>query len=342
MDVDDPGHLTEHYNDSNRAFLQAFVARGTLTFKEAKPILAAIFTVQEDSPADPADITQEDFASYISACADALSPFDYEIRSMQHQVSKDRIYALVNSTSDALTQIATTRSTEEMLYVKRLLDAMFETFNTRRQEVMGVTSLQALKLARGEGRRSTGDGEGAATSAQGLTQSEAERTLERLVDEGWFERSKNGFFTLSPRGLLELRTWLVDAYNDDDPAVGGQEGDDWQRIKFCEACKDIVTIGQRCADRDCNCRIHDICQTAFWRSRDEEQQGKKCPRCGTKWDGKHFVGERAVTTTEAYLKGKRRSAGGGRSRGTAAVVADEEDEDDESDDGHGKEEEEDE
>ena len=33
------------YNDSNRAFLQAFLARNTMTYEEAKPILAAIFTV---------------------------------------------------------------------------------------------------------------------------------------------------------------------------------------------------------------------------------------------------------------------------------------------------------
>lgn len=32
------------YNDSNRAFLQAFLARSSLTFDEARPILAAIFT----------------------------------------------------------------------------------------------------------------------------------------------------------------------------------------------------------------------------------------------------------------------------------------------------------
>jgi len=35
------------YGDANRAFLQAFMARGSMTLKEAKPILAAIFTVQE-------------------------------------------------------------------------------------------------------------------------------------------------------------------------------------------------------------------------------------------------------------------------------------------------------
>ena len=33
-----------HYNNSHRAFLQAFIARSTMTFDEAKPILAAILT----------------------------------------------------------------------------------------------------------------------------------------------------------------------------------------------------------------------------------------------------------------------------------------------------------
>ena len=34
----------DEYNDSNRAFLQAFIARSTLTLDEAKPVLAAILT----------------------------------------------------------------------------------------------------------------------------------------------------------------------------------------------------------------------------------------------------------------------------------------------------------
>lgn len=38
------------YNDSNRAFLQAFLARSSLTFDEARPILAAILTVHGRSP----------------------------------------------------------------------------------------------------------------------------------------------------------------------------------------------------------------------------------------------------------------------------------------------------
>ena len=31
------------YDNRHRAFLQAFIARSTLTFEEAKPVLAAIF-----------------------------------------------------------------------------------------------------------------------------------------------------------------------------------------------------------------------------------------------------------------------------------------------------------
>lgn len=38
------------YNDSNRAFLQAFLARSSLTFDEARPILAAIFTTHGRFP----------------------------------------------------------------------------------------------------------------------------------------------------------------------------------------------------------------------------------------------------------------------------------------------------
>lgn len=33
------------YDDSNRAFLQAFMARASMTFEEVKPVLASILSV---------------------------------------------------------------------------------------------------------------------------------------------------------------------------------------------------------------------------------------------------------------------------------------------------------
>jgi hypothetical protein len=47
MDLDANNPAVHHYNDGNRAFLQAIMARGALTLKEGKLILAAIFTAQE-------------------------------------------------------------------------------------------------------------------------------------------------------------------------------------------------------------------------------------------------------------------------------------------------------
>jgi len=47
MDLDGGDPAAGHYNDQNRAFLQAFIARGTLTLAEGKKLLAAIFTAND-------------------------------------------------------------------------------------------------------------------------------------------------------------------------------------------------------------------------------------------------------------------------------------------------------
>ncbi|KAK1597277.1 RING-like domain-containing protein [Colletotrichum navitas] len=300
-----------HYNDGNRAFLQAFLARGTLTFEEAQTILAEIFTIEAEDgePVTTEQVTQQDFESFLQAAAEAVSFFDYEIRSAAHQVSKKRVYALVNTASDPMTQLATTYNAEQIAFIKRLLDAMFETYNSPRMELMCITEMQAIKLARPSrqqnNNRNDVDEDGAPTQTQssadkGLKHSEVEDMLMNLVNQGWLEKSRNGFYSLSPRALLELRAWLIDSYNDPDAAA-----QEWQRIKFCEACKGIVTVGQRCGEVDCNARLHHICADAYWRT----QRSHKCPRCSRDWDGEHYVGEEAQTSTEAYKRGRRRSGG---------------------------------
>ncbi|KAI1767751.1 Nse1 non-SMC component of SMC5-6 complex-domain-containing protein [Hypoxylon sp. FL1150] len=411
MDEDETPH---RYDDGNRAFLQAFLSRGTLTFKEAQPILAAIFTAldrqdnnnnnndndnnNDDDEASPtptaaADVTLEDFQSYVSAASAAASAFDMEIRSTTHQVTRERVYALVNTTSDAVTQLATLYSAEETAFVKRVLDAMFDRYNTPRMEMLCIDGMQANKLRSvprgeeesnenggdssiiingngkaGEGgggeeegggggeEEGGGGGGGKGTQTQtvgglkGLRPTEVEHVMTTMVESGWFERSRAGFYSLSARALMELRSWLTDAYN--DPDVDASDKTTWQRVKFCEACREVVTVGQRCAERDCLVRLHDACAEAFWQGRrgggganrgsrngsasasasanangngngngNANGGGRACPRCSREWTGRHFVGERAVTETEAYQRGKRRSGrGGGRSSVVEQIV----------------------
>ncbi|KAJ9225697.1 hypothetical protein DTO207G8_4618 [Paecilomyces variotii] len=327
-DVDEDG-----YNDSNRAFLQAFLARSTMTFEEAKPVLAAIFSTHERRPVLPEDVTQADLSSYIAAANTAISPFDLEIRSTLHQLPDDngnnggnsRVYALVNTTSDPLTQLATTYTADEIAFVKRILDAIFDTYNTRRSEAMVVTGMQAVQLAKvssADRRESAAMQQPQGGAAQSLTMQQAESVMKRLLDEGWLEKSRKGFYSLSPRALMELRGWLVATYNEED-----DEGRRVNKIKFCAACKDIITAGQRCANRDCLGRLHDICMRNFFRM----QQAEKCPVCKADWPHNKFVGERAITTTEQYQQGKRRSGNtqrGSNATASASAVERDEQEDD--------------
>jgi len=225
------------YEDTNRAFVQAFLARNVLTFDQAKPILASIFSVHEKRSVNTNDISKEDFTSMISAANEALSPLDFEIRSADHQESRETFYALVNTTSDALTQVATLHSSDEIGYVKRLLDEIFETNNTVRREAMCIAGKDALNLARA-GRRTTTQGDEQMQPKFSLTAHEVEVLLGKLVAEGWLDKSAKGFYSLSIRGLMELKGWLVETYNEpvDD------EGDEfYQKIKFCHACKGIIT-----------------------------------------------------------------------------------------------------
>jgi len=180
---------------------------------------------------------------------------------------------------------------------------MFETFNTSRCEAMVITGVQAMQLAKvgsGDGNRRESNGtasQGQGATAQSLSMTQAELVMKRLVEEGWFEMSEKGFYSLSPRGLIELRGWLVETYND-------EEENDYRanRIKFCAACKDVITVGQRCSSRNCLGRLHDLCVRNFFRM----QKAEKCPVCKAPWPGDKYVGERALTTSERSTQGGRR------------------------------------
>jgi hypothetical protein len=227
----------DDYNDGNRAFLQAFLARSVLTLDAAKPIIAAISTVQEGRDIQPEDISVEDLNTYVSKANRKLSPLDLEIRSSFHQHTRERTYALINTTSDPLTQLATTYSADEITYLKKLLDAMFDGMNNKgKREAMCISGIDAIQVGRANNRRETQDGN-TQSSAGMLSARDAEAMLDKLQAEGWLEKSRQGFYSLSPRALMELRGWLVDTYNDED-----EDGVRRDKIKFCHACKEIITF----------------------------------------------------------------------------------------------------
>jgi hemerythrin len=315
------------YDNRHRAFLQALFGRQTITFEDSKPLISAIESAHSpERPTLPEDVSQDVLEDYIDRVNDAISPFDLEIRNTLHQTQRTRIYALVNTTSDALTQMATVHSADEIAYVKRVLDAMFETHNTQRAEIMATTGMQALELAKLPHDRRESNALTQAAQNAALTKSQAENMLESMVAEGWFELSQRGYYSLTPRALMELKDWLVRTYN--DQAAESDEEDDEpprMRLKFCEACRDIVTVGQRCPSAPCNARLHDDCVGKIFRAQHGQQT---CPSCKTDWKDVGFVGERAARS------GRTSTVGADRRRSTVNHnhVESGRDDDDESDD----------
>jgi len=192
----------------------------------------------------PGDITTSIFADYMNIANSAVSAYDFEIRSTNHQITKTRTYSLINSASDPTTQLATTFSADEISFLKRVLDAMFETNNTPRAEICAITSQQALHLNKPDQNRRTtqGEEETQGSIGQAVTLTQAENVLKSLVGQGWFERSRKGYYSLSPRALMELRGWLIETYNDDDESDEDGARARPQRVKQCHACKEIVTV----------------------------------------------------------------------------------------------------
>lgn len=305
------------YGHKQRAFLQAFFSRQQITFQDAQPLIANIENAATPNRATlPEDVTQITFDEYIEQANAALSPFDFEIKSSYRQTGdRERIYALINTTSDALTQMATMHSADEIAFVKRVLDAMFETYNTQRAEVMAITSVQALKLAKAPGDRRDSGAQTQQTQAQSasITQTQAERMLQNMVDEGWFTRSTKGFYSLSQRGIMELRSWLVEMYNDPDLDEDSEEPH--MKIKECSACREIITVGQRCPNLPCNTRLHKHCMRNYFRA----HGGERCANCKTEWADAPPVGEKAAESTRGGGRGGGRRSTNGTARSAGAL-----------------------
>jgi hypothetical protein len=232
-------------------------------------------SITDDREVQTNDVTFPDFSGYIHTLNAALAPFSYEIRSAHPQSStaarspESAIYALVNTVSDPQTQLATARSPDEIAFVKRVLDAMFDTNNTADRELCAVKVKDAVRLAKApprpvaDGPREAqtpggGDDEAEGTpartqrrrqqgpAASSITLDRAERILDELVTERWLEREggRDGWLALAPRALLELGGWLDETYNasPDDENDDSSTVETWPRIKKCEGCKQIVTV----------------------------------------------------------------------------------------------------
>lgn len=267
-------------------------------------------------------MTEPQITSTIQSINAKIEHYDFEIRSTRDQQTKLIHYALVNKTSDSLTQLATRFSANEIAYVRRVLDYMFETNNSRTREVMAIKQTEASQLARPRRNRQSQingtaeDGETSQAADTGISIPEADDVLDTLVNEAFFQKSRQGYYSLASRALMELRAYLKETYNETPEDAEGETP--IIRIRDCEGCREIVTYGIRCNNRDCSVRWHDACANGYYRGRSREN--RDCPKCRTQCSGDVYVGERADR-----IPAGRNSTGG--SRRTTQYQDDDDDDD---------------
>ena len=131
----------------------------------------------------------------------------------------------MNTTSDSFSQLATSHSPSEIAYLRVLLAAMFDSANSLHEEVFAIRSTEATNLTSSQG--------------VGLTKTAGESVIDKLIREGWLEKSRAGFISLSERGLLELKGYLMETFNDIEG--DGDSGLRVDRIRTCHACQEIIT-----------------------------------------------------------------------------------------------------
>jgi non-structural maintenance of chromosomes element 1 len=111
--------------------------------------------------------------------------------------------------------------------MRGLLEAIFDTSNSLHEEIFAIRSTDASNLC----------------SRHYLTKTAGELAVQTFIREGWLEKSPNGFITLSERGLLELKGYLMQTYNDMDEGEDeeGGEGGRVDKMRTCHACQEIIT-----------------------------------------------------------------------------------------------------
>ena len=101
---------------------------------------------------------------------------------------------------------------------------MFDTANSTHEEVFAIRSTEASNLCSSQGVK--------------LTKTAGEVAVDNFIREGWLDKSRTGFLSLSERGLLELQGYLSEMFNDLDE---DSEGTTNNKIRTCHACQEIIT-----------------------------------------------------------------------------------------------------
>ncbi|KZT60417.1 hypothetical protein CALCODRAFT_532623 [Calocera cornea HHB12733] len=258
------------YSDVHRLFLQSLISRRFLSIKLAEKLYDRACEIV--AAAEGTEPSRQPFEAALGQVGDALGPIGLEIRKLQDEGTKVIMMAIVNTKGDAIAQVATEFSPNEIAYFKLIVEVIM----LAPSESFSVSSIAAIKES--------------TNLPSKMTKTEAESTLNAFVSRGWLIKSQRGRYSLSTRSLMELQTYLKTEFVDE--------------VLECSLCMEIVTKGIACPSARCKTRMHKHCYETY-----RAQGHKVCPSdCGASWNDIQPipVGEDAVTERQDRGRARRR------------------------------------
>ncbi|KAF8710906.1 Nse1 non-SMC component of SMC5-6 complex, partial [Rhizoctonia solani] len=212
--------------------------------------------------------------SFVTEVNQDLEKFDLRFSSTRDECTGETLWAIINTKQDAATMLATEYNATEIQYFKLIVEQIMLADN----EVFSIPATAALR-------------EVSQLQGKGITKAEAEHVLSSFVAKGWLMKSKRGRYSLAPRALLELQTYLRDAYPDE--------------YTECTTCLEPVTKGIACHTNNCGARLHIHCYAVVVRA--ARDRGVQCPTCGSSWEDENVrkIGEEAVKGNQTHRRAAR-------------------------------------
>jgi len=249
------------YGDWNRAFLQMVMVRGYISGQDTFNGVKEIYERFKSSPKFPSirvdTAEREDMADliewFIKMANANLEHEGIPLRlkkaveeAKSHQDSAHcQYYVLVpDSQDEALSKLQRVFGEQELEWLRLAVEHLIE----KEDHMASPTDL--INLCRHGGNNST---------KKKLTVTEADKTMNMFMDEGYLQKVGSGKkqrVACGPRFLVEMEGWL-------------EEEDRPEGVWRCAKCDKVGMVGSSCTKKECEARFHNY------------HNLNKCPRCKT-------------------------------------------------------------
>ena len=203
------------YGDWHRQFMQAMLSRPALSTEELKQLVGNI------CGGEAINGTAQ-LKTFLKTVRDKVQPLGLDLQKGTSERDGRPVYALVNTSGGEETVACAAFSEPQLRYLRALIQEVVTSVRG------SISVMAALNLA------------------EGMSKSDAQALLRRLVRDCWLEDAEaDGRVALHTRCILEMEPYLVQHYG--------------EHVPRCQLCSKITVRGRMCERDGCGAKYHVHC-----------------------------------------------------------------------------------